>query len=113
MILAATIARLAQGRFTVTRSTGSYIQGRWVEGNAEAFDITASIQPATPTELQRLPEGDRTKAIVAIWTATELRTAVAGGRADRVAYGGATYEVQAVEAWDFGGYWKALASRVA
>jgi hypothetical protein len=110
-----TISRLASGTFTVTRPSGNYVQGRWVEGAAETLEILASVQPATPKELQRLPEGDRTKAVIAIWTTTELRTASSppGAQADRVTYAGSTYEVQAVEAWDLGGYWKALASRVA
>jgi hypothetical protein len=112
MNMGATIARLAQGRFTVTRPSGSYVAGRWVEGAAETFEIAASIQPATPKELQRLPEGDRVKAVIAIWTTTELRVGE-GAQADRVSYGGGTYEVQAVERWDLGEYFKALASRVA
>lgn len=106
MSMSATIARLAQGRFTVTRPSGSYVAGRWVAGAASMFEITASIQPATPKELQRLPEGDRTTAVVAVWTSTELQAH------DLVAYGGGNYEVQALERWDLGGYFKALASRV-
>lgn len=114
MNMASTIARLAQGRFTVSRPSGSYVAGRWVEGTAETFEITASIQPATPKELQRLPEGDRVRDVIAIWTTTELRVAASpAAQADRVTYAGAVYEVQAVERWDLGAYWKVLASRVA
>lgn len=112
MSMGVVIARLAQGRFTVTRPSGSYVAGRWVEGAATILEITASIQPATPKELQRLPEGDRTRDVIAIWTTTELRVGE-GAQADRVSYGGATYEVQAVERWDLGAYWKALAARAA
>jgi hypothetical protein len=114
MTMSATIARLAQGRFTVMRPSGSYVAGRWVEGAGSAFEIVASIQPATPKELQRLPEGDRVRDVIAIWTTTELQVAASpAAQADRVTYAGASYEVQAVERWDLGEYFKALASRVA
>lgn len=114
MTIAATISRLAQGKFTVTRPSGSYVQGRWVEGGAATFEITASIQPAPAKEaerLQRRPEGDRVVDVIAIYTATELRTATATAQADRVTYAGGTYEVEKVERWDLGGFFMALAAR--
>ncbi len=114
MRLSNTIKRLATGTYTVTRPAGSFTAGRWVEGTATTFEIVANIQPATPKELERLPEGQRTREVIAVWTDTELKTATVpvGSRGDRIAYGGASYEVQAVERWELGGYWKALAGKM-
>lgn len=113
MSLADTILTFAS-TYVVARPTGSYVSGRWVETSAATFQIKACIQPAGAEELLRLPEGQRTRKVISIWTETELRTATypAGARADRITYGGESYEVQAVELWEEGGYYRALAARI-
>lgn len=115
--LASTITRLSGGTtLTVTRgASGTYTAGRLTPGETTTLTIAANVQPASGRDLLRLPEGLRTRETIAIWTAAELRTADedAGTPADRVAYGGATYQVENVEGWGvLGGYRKAIAAKV-
>lgn len=75
----------------------------------------ASVQPASGRDLQRLPEGERSGEVLAVWTTLELRTADAatGVLADRLAFRGRVFEVVHVDAWqEAGGYVKALVMAV-
>lgn len=111
MSLADAIARFATPH-TVKRAGGAFVSGRWQAGAAEEIGIDASVQPATAKELERLPEGQRTRETLAVYTTTELRIAAPGQAADRLEHDGVTYEVQSVEPWGVGGYFKALAAKV-
>jgi hypothetical protein len=70
------------------------------------------IQPVTPRERERLPEGDQMSEAVAVYSVTPLS---AGDdqeqKPDRIAYHGLVYEIKSVEPWgdDTAGYCKALA----
>jgi hypothetical protein len=114
--LADTVIRLASGTYTAARQTGGmYANGIWVPLSFSTFEIVASIQPASGEDLVRVPEGVRTRELVTVFTPTELqvKNAPAGTEADRVAYKGATYEVQTVEKWDeSGSYYRAVAAKI-
>lgn len=114
--LSATVRRLSTNSYTVTRlELGSIVNGRYVDGAPSTFDIVASIQPTTPQDLLRLPEGLRTKDSVTIWTDTLLRMALApsGYKADVVEYQGQAYEVQTIWNWaESGEFYKAVAQKV-
>ena len=82
------------------------VNGRVIDaGDPERFSIKGGIQPTTAKDLQRLPEGQRTNASIAIFTICDLRTGDAPGtRADRVIprcgfFAGVEFEIQSVEAW--------------
>jgi len=44
---------------TVTRKTGSWVRGKWVEVAPVPFIIAGSVQPLTSSQMQNLPEGRR------------------------------------------------------
>jgi hypothetical protein len=96
----------------VTRTAVSFVNGRAQQGAPDEFEIEAAVQPATPKELARLPEGQRSREVIAVYTETELRIGGPGAAADRIGHAGATYEVHSVERWDVGGFYKALAARL-
>lgn len=58
----------------VIRPSGSYVAGRWEEGNPGAFTIEASVQPLSGKEMEALPEGRRGKAAFRLYTDFALRT---------------------------------------
>ena len=101
--------------FTVTRRD-AVVFGDDYRTIESRHDAVGSIQPATPKELERLPEEDRDKETVSIHTAFPLRT---GGRdtarPDRITRtkDGAAYLVASVEPWGHLGceFVKALAQR--
>lgn len=103
---------------TITRSAaGSYVDGRFVDGATEEISIVASIQQdrPRPDELLHLPESDRTREAVRIYTNTALRTAneTNGTIADYLTWDGEQWEVVKVESWVLGiVHYKAIALRV-
>ena len=103
----------------VTRyAAGSYVSGRWVEGATSVLSITASVQPdrARPDELLHLPEADRAREAIRLYTTATLRTSdeSAGIQADEVVWEGEQWEVHKVESWPLNmTHQKVLALRVA
>lgn len=75
------------------------------------FDPIA-IHPADRRDLERLPEADRARETVAVYTTSALQTA-GSSRPHVVQYQGERYEVSAVEDYATGGgVYRALAQRV-
>lgn len=91
----------------VTRGTsGSWVKGKWVEGGTlPPFDIRAHVQPAKMQELLLVPEGERTRQWIRIFTTDDIRTlkeGVGGYPADLVEWKGETYRVMKVEEHEMG-----------
>lgn len=77
-------------------------------------ETAGSIQPATARELERLPEEDRDRETISIFTEFPLRHGGRGmARPDRILWGGASYLVVGIEPWHHLGatFVKALAQR--
>jgi hypothetical protein len=62
--------------------------------------IRGSIQPVTGHDLEQLAEGDRSRAVLKVYSLSEMRTATPGGApADRVVWAGHTWLVYQVQDW--------------
>lgn len=60
---------------TILRKTeGEWIKGRWVEGRTEEIEIEANVQQMRGHELVVLPEADRTKDSIKVYSVERLRT---------------------------------------
>jgi hypothetical protein len=115
MHLGGIIGSLPTTTITVTRrSAGSFTNGVYGGGSTTTLTLSAIVAPASPREVQVLPEGLQDAAILSIHTRELLRTAIENGvQADRLTYGGKTYEVKRVEDWSAqAGYYKSLATEV-
>lgn len=92
---------------------GFAANGFAVKGQATTFQIYAVIEPLRPREMMILPEGERTRKRVRVYTETKLQTAdeAAQSMGDRVTYAGRDYEVQQCEVWNDGEdtFFKAIA----
>jgi hypothetical protein len=108
MDLSSTVSRFATGTYVVTRDARTYgADGRLDTTPSSTFQVTACVQPVAGKDLERLPDGMRTRDVLTIFTATELK------EKDVVAWSGRQYEVDQVEPWsELGGYYRALATRV-
>jgi hypothetical protein len=85
----------------------------------QTFTAFGSLQPLSGAELDRLPEGYRTKETRAFWTNSLLRTsgpdgtATAEGEADVVTAEGFSWQVSPMSAWEnLGLYRKVLLVRI-
>lgn len=78
---------------------------RFVAGAASSSTIQASMQPVTGRILFRLPEGERQRYELVAYTESDVRAgdAATSVPADRITYGGVTYEVGRVQRWPAAG----------
>lgn len=99
------------------RSKGDYVDGEWVEGAPTVLSIKCNVQPLKPSELMVLPESDRTREWLKVYSAEELRTAQegeGGWDADEFIWNGYKYRVMKDYNFQMGvlDHWKAWAARV-
>jgi hypothetical protein len=100
------------------RDPGAYdpLTGLWTRGVASEFTVDAHVQPATRRDVDLLPEGERAREAIAVYTPAELRTSevALGLEADTLAWSGRTWEVRRLEDWSAqAGYYRAVAVRLA
>ncbi len=87
--------------FTLNRYlAGAYVNGLWVGGKQESStpNIESSIQPIRDREIQYLPEGQRNREAIVIYTSTDIRTEDEGANLppDLVEARGKVYQVARV-----------------
>lgn len=102
--------------FVVTRKeAGSFVNGKWVEGDTSTFTIQASVQPLRGDEIQLLPEGRRNSQAVRIYTDTLLYNKTnESTNPDIVTAFETDFEVLTVEPWQSNviNHFKCLAVKV-
>lgn len=91
---------------TITRPpTGSYVNGEFIQSGAPTtFTALVSIQPLTLQEMLALPEGQRTRQHVHVYSDIRLQPTIdnTGQKGDRFTnYDGRIFEVRADGTWDF------------
>lgn len=99
----------------VRRQTSSaYEQGRWIEQTPFELKVKAVIQPAKSHELVRLPEGNRTKGAIKIYTTEKLQvgSVKAKTNSDKIIWHNDLYEVAFLDDWLDSGYYKFIAIEV-
>ena len=103
---------------TVSRSVGGQrIKGAWQDAAPTQIDVKANIQPViSSTDTLFLPEGDRSKVAVKIFTVDELQSRREGTnplQGDTFVWNGDTYEVRRVISWQMGllDHYKSIAVR--
>jgi hypothetical protein len=80
--------------FTVyPQNAGSYTLGRWVDTAGTSYTITGTSQPASPKEVQTLPEGRRLNSVLRLYTASDLNVLTSTRSPDQVLVDGTRYEV--------------------
>ncbi len=96
---------------TGTRTTGSYVVGRWVDSTA-ALSFSGVVQNATPDDLKVVDEGERTEEAIKIHTTFKLVPQIGTTtKGDIINYDGSTWLVYNVAHRNIGGYHKTIAIR--
>jgi len=79
---------------------GSYVDGRWVEGGPVRRKISASVQPAKPSDILIQEDGRHVSAQFRIYTDDVLKTAAEDKtNPDRVTLNGFDYLVLGIAPW--------------
>lgn len=97
------------------RPAGSRVKGRVLEAAEASFSISATVQPATPEDLEVLPEGTRTDAVLVFHTEDELRDGASpdGAPPDEVEDDGERWVIHHVGPWqEWGDFYRALGIKV-
>lgn len=55
-------------------SKGEWVKGKWVPGTVQAVIMDANVQPLKGSELTALPESDRTKESIKVYSVETLKT---------------------------------------
>lgn len=105
-------------QFKITRVKGESVTGRFQETKRETRTITGVICPMKTKELELLPEGDRNKGGITIYTLEPLygtrlnqKTGKDGYFADEVTYHGEQWKVVDDSNRSESGFYKANAVR--
>lgn len=101
--------------FQVERTSGIRANGKKVPSTPTLHNATGNIQPAQPKELERLPEEDRKKNVIAIRSTFNFQMGSDdGGKAytdpDVVIIGGKRYRVLKIDDWSLYGFQCAFAT---
>lgn len=81
------------------------VKGRPVAGQPDELEIEANVQPFKFHHLMYLPESDRTKEWINVYSAQEIRTAQEGDggyQADEISWDGKTFIVRNVRHYQMG-----------
>lgn len=99
-------------------SAGAWVGGRWVEGEGKEIIINGNVQPLRFHEILQLPESDRTKEWIKIYSAEEMYTeqesAEDGRSADIIHWQGKDFKVMQCRHYSMGilDHYAALAARI-
>jgi hypothetical protein len=87
---------IARGRTVVVvrYKEVEYIDGLPTKPEETRFDATASVQPVTGQELLQVPEGDRHREHIYLFTKDDIRLD------DTIIYAEREFEVQRVDDWE-------------
>ncbi|KRE07453.1 hypothetical protein ASE63_22400 [Bosea sp. Root381] len=95
-----------------TWPAGSYVEGKWTQGDGVEAPIRAIMQAPSARDLESLPEGERTEGLVTVWSRTPLNSADEDDRtrADEVMNArGEAYRVVKAQDRAEGGFYRAIA----
>lgn len=56
-----------------SRQAGTWIDGRFIPGALVDSSIKATVQPSTARDLEILPEAERKKQTLTVWTTIEIK----------------------------------------
>lgn len=118
--LSSAIVGLSQDSVDIVRrnGAGSYVAGDWVPStNETTTTFSANVQQAEGRDIQKLPEGERTREAIVVYLPRQAGPFQVSERSsgldrDRLVWRGVTFELARVEDWSSYGYWRALAVRV-
>jgi hypothetical protein len=85
----------------IRQQPGQYVNGVWQPGSEETLTIRASVQPTSPDDIERLPEGRRERQAFTLYSSQALRIIDESEEtnADIVEIDGQRYEATARQPW--------------
>lgn len=96
---------------------GSYVDGEWVEGAETSVVIQANVHPFSDYQVSIMPESDRSKSWLWLFTSSEVRQkkeGPSGTGGDRFVWQGELYEILKTQCYSMTvvDHWEAKCARV-
>ena len=113
-MLGSVLDNFPQTAITVVRNTAPFVENGIATRLApELLSMSAVVTPVSGKELDRLPEGLRTRQVKMFLVKEKLNTANDNDRSspDRIEMNGERYQVERVEDWSDHGYFRAFGVR--
>lgn len=100
--------------FTVTRTTGAWVEGNFTQAIPTTLNIIGIIQPMNTNDMVQLPEGDAIKGAINIYSLTPINTTsqTPSAVSDQVTWKGEQYKIIQTQNYSDWGYYKASAVRI-
>jgi len=107
-------------KFTVIRSTGSFIKGLWTEGTVTEIEMWGNVTNPTPKDLDQVPEGDRVTGAMVFHTKQPIYVTRAGAGtkkdpnaiSDKIIWRSEYYRLSGVSPYIDYGYYRAVGVRI-
>jgi len=108
-------------RYTVVRTKGVWVRGRFVEDPPERLKFYGPVQPATEKELEHRAEGDRCKGVMKFFCKPPNKLYITRETfgesdetrvSDKIEFRGDVYEITEVKDWSANGYVRAFGHRI-
>lgn len=96
--------------FKLFRKEGKFIKGRFEQVETET-SLRGVIKPASPEDIEMIPEGDRVGGEIVIHTTSELKVTNNEGTSDEIDWNNERYKLYAVLPYKDYGFYKAIAIR--
>jgi hypothetical protein len=101
--------------YVVYRSSGSFVDGLWVENTPTQIPMRGTISVMSELELAQFPEGDRIKGAMVFHSTQELFSTRIGeteGTSDKILWRGDYYKLFQISPYGDYGYWRAAGERI-
>lgn len=105
---------LAQA-YTIYRSTGAWVDGRWVEGTPVRVPAKGTIVVAREKDLRQVPEGDRVGGMMVFYNKAEIfptRITTNGATSDKIFWHNDWYKIVSVSPYGDYGFYSAIGERI-
>lgn len=102
--------RLSQ-MFTVYRKSGSWISGRW-SPTESAITLRGVITVADSDDLEMIPEGDRQKGAISVYSSSQLVVTNENGTSDEIEWRGNRWRTMQMSPYADYGYYKVIAVKM-
>ena len=99
---------------TVYRQNGDWVGGRWTPGTPTQLTVAGVITIPKETDLEQVPEGDRMKGAICVYTQTPLVVSNVNGTSDQVLWTNDGNLYRAAQLYPFAdyGYYKCICIRM-
>ena len=103
--------------FTVMRSKGEFVNGRWTEDTPTSIAMYGVILPVQGVDLIQAAEADRTKGLLEFFSTQPMyitrreTSTMEAGTSDTIVWHGSTYIIHNIKDYSDFGFYSAIATR--